>query len=67
MRTAVIDHPVNFQQEPELQQHMKDFLNSFLYRGERCPECGHPWTERGTLHYKSCSSHVTVHHPHKHH
>lgn len=51
----------------ERRQHMLDFLHAFMYRGERCEECGHVWTEKGELHYKSCSCHVSYHSMHHHH
>lgn len=49
------------------EQHLLDFLHAFAYRGERCEECGHAWTENGELHHKHCSSYVSYHSMHKHH
>ncbi|NUN69442.1 MAG: hypothetical protein HUU02_06990 [Bacteroidetes bacterium] len=50
-----------------VQQHMLDFLHSFEYRGERCEECGHPWTENGQLHHRTCSCYVSYHGMHRYH
>jgi len=33
---------------------LANFFNVFDYKGEHCFSCGHPWTEKGEMHYKHC-------------
>lgn len=38
---------------------MAIFVNAFEYKGEHCFVCGHPWVEKGELHYKNCRYYVS--------
>ncbi|MFZ4619098.1 MAG: hypothetical protein ACOYNS_00955 [Bacteroidota bacterium] len=67
MRTTSQQHPQLTKKVPVTTQHMIDFFHAFAYRGERCVECGHQWTEKGEMHFKSCSFHVSYHNMHKQH
>jgi hypothetical protein len=39
----------------------RSFLNAVDYKGEHCFSCGHPWNEKGELHYKHCRFFVSSH------
>jgi hypothetical protein len=42
-------------------QSVQSFLNTVDYKGEHCISCGHPWSEKGELHYKHCRFFVSSH------
>lgn len=66
MRHAAHQQPAAALKRQRREEHLRLFVNSFAYRGERCEECGHPWTERGELHHVHCSSFVNPHTIHRH-